>query len=97
MNIFRTLFILSLLIPATVVLSAHLPDDIEPGNSVNEIQLPLTKESAAELIRVESGGKTLSVSSKKYKEEIIFHIKVLHDDGTIRVYRLNPKTGHAPH
>lgn len=97
MNIFRTLTTLFSLTLSTVVLSAHLPDDIEPGNSVNEIQLPLTKESAAELIRVESGGKTLSVTSKKYNDEIIFHIKVLHDNGTIRVYRLNPKTGHAPH
>ena len=97
MKILRTLITLPLLTLSTVVLSAHLPDDIEPGNSVNEIQLPLTKESAAELIRVESGGKTLSVTSKKYNEKIIFHIKVLHDDGTIRVYRLNPKTGHTPH
>lgn len=78
------------------VYSAQLPDDIEPGDSVNEIQLPLTKQSAAELIRVESQGKVLSVNKVQYKGKPSFRVKVLHDNGKIKFYRLDPQTGYAP-
>jgi len=84
------------LLVSTTVFSAHLPDDVEPGDGINEIMLPLTKESAAELIRVETQGKVLSVDKKPYKDGSIFRIKVLHDDGTIKIYRLDPLTGHRP-
>jgi uncharacterized membrane protein YkoI len=90
------LIILSLFALSLSVNSAQLPDDIEPGDSVNEIQLPLTKQSAAELIRVESQGKVLSVNKNQYKGQSVFRIKVLHNDGKIKFYRLDPQTGYAP-
>ncbi|OUR63669.1 hypothetical protein A9Q79_10060 [Methylophaga sp. 42_25_T18] len=93
----RYLIPLSLLVLSLAVNSAQLPDDIEPGDSVNEIQLPLTKQSAAELIRVEYQGKVLSVDKNKFKGKTIFRVKVLHDNGKIRFYRLDPLTGYAPH
>jgi len=79
------------------VSAAHLADDIEPGDGINEIQLPLTKASAAELIRIESKGKVLSVDKKKVKGKMLFRVKVLHNDGKIKIYQLDPSTGHAPH
>lgn len=75
----------------------HLADDIEPGDGVNEIQLPLTKESAAELIKMETNGKILSVEETPYGDKFIFKIKVLHDNGKIKIYRLDPQTAHKPH
>jgi len=57
------------------VFAAHLPDDIEPGDAVNDIQLPLTRESAAELVRIESEGKVLSVDEKKVMETLSFELK----------------------
>ncbi|NOQ82305.1 MAG: hypothetical protein GQ548_07260 [Methylophaga sp.] len=79
------------------VSAAHLADDIEPGDGVNEIQLPLTRASAAELIRTESHGKVLSVDKKKVRGKIIFRVKVLHNNGKIKMYHLDPLTGHPPH
>lgn len=96
MHSHHTLIILSLFALSLPVNSAQLPDDIEPGDSVNEIQLPLTKQSAAELIRVESQGKVLSVNKNQYKGKSVLRIKVLHDDGKIKFYRLDPQTGYAP-
>lgn len=86
---------LSLLLLSAIANSAQLPDDIEPGDGVNEIQLPLTKQSAAELIRVESQGKVLSVDKVNYKGKKIMRVKVLHKNGKVKFYRLNPQTGHA--
>jgi len=88
--------ILFLMLPLSIF-SAHLPDDIEPGDGVNDIQLPLTKASAAELIRIESKGKILSVDKKEVQGKTLFRIKVLHDNGKIKIYRLDPLTGHPPH
>lgn len=96
MYIVRYFFTLILFLSSVAVHSAYLPDDVEPGDSVNEIKLPLTKESAAELIRVETQGKVLSVDKKPYKSGSIFNIKVLHDDGTVKIYRLDPITGRPP-
>mgnify|MGYP000476909695 CR=1 FL=1 len=96
------MFVHRFLIPITLLLTSlsaqaiQLPDDIEPGDGVNEIQLPLTKQSAAELVRVESKGKVLSVDKSKFKGKSIFKVKVLHDNGKIKFYRLDPKTGYAP-
>jgi len=97
MTLLRYLFTPLLLVLSLSVLAAHLPDDIEPGDGVNEIQLPLTKSSAAELVRVESNGKVLSVNKKEVKGNIIFRVKVLHKDGKIKIYPLDSQTGHAPH
>jgi hypothetical protein len=96
MTIFRYLLTFIILACSATVYSARLPDDVEPGDSVNEIKLPLTKQSAAELIRVEKKGKVLSVDRVPYKSDFIFKIKVLHDNGTVKIYRLDPATGHPP-
>jgi len=96
MHIHRYLIILLLFSFSLPVNSAQLPDDIEPGDSVNDIQLPLTKQSAAELIRVEYQGKVLSVNESQHKGKDMFRIKVLHDDGKVKYYKLDPQTGYAP-
>jgi uncharacterized membrane protein YkoI len=96
MFLLRYLFILMLLSLSAPLFAKYLADDIEPGDGVNEIQLPLTKESAAELIRMESKGKILSVEEKPHEGTFIFKIKVLHDDGKIKIYRLDPTTAHEP-
>ncbi len=96
MKTIRYLLTLTFLIFSFQVYSAKLPDDIEPGDSINEIELPLTKRSAAELIRVESNGKVLSVDKKPYKGKFIFRVKVLLDNGTVKFYKLDPDTGHVP-
>lgn len=97
MHLLRYLIAITLLSLSLPLLANHLADDIEPGDGVNEIQLPLTKESAAELIRMESKGKILSVDQALYQDNVIYKIKVLHDDGKIKIYRLDPKTAHKPH
>lgn len=74
-----------------------LADDIEPGDGVNEIQLPLTKKSAAELIQLEHNGKILSVDKQQLNGQAVFKIKVLHSGGKIKHYLLDPNTAHPPH
>ncbi|NQZ54233.1 MAG: hypothetical protein HRT93_08285 [Piscirickettsiaceae bacterium] len=96
MNHLRYLFISITLSLTLNVFAAQLPDDIEPGDGVNDIQLPLTKESAAELVQIEQQGKILSVDSNKHNGKIIFRVKVLHENGKIKVYRLDRETGHPP-
>lgn len=96
MKTIRYFLALSFLFLSYQVYSAKLPDDIEPGDSINEIELPLTKQSAAELIRIESHGKVLSVDKKPHKGKFIFRVKVLLDNGTVKFYKLDPDTGHVP-
>lgn len=96
MNHLRYLFISITLSLTLNVFAAQLPDDIEPGDGVNDIQLPLTKESAAELVQIEQQGKILSVDSNKHNGKIIFRVKVLHENGKIKIYRLDRETGHPP-
>lgn len=96
MQFLRYLFTILTLTLGVAVYAAHVPDGVEPGDSVNEIQLPLTKESAAELIRIETKGKILSVNKKQQEGNIIFRVKVLHDNGKIKIYRLDAETGHPP-
>lgn len=86
--------LLSLFILSPSIYAKHLPDDIQPGDGINEIQLPLTKESAAELVKVESNGKVLSVDEELHLGKIIFRVKVLHQDGKIKIYRLDRESGH---
>jgi hypothetical protein len=52
MLLLRYLFIFMILSLSAPLFAKYLADDIEPGDGVNEIQLPLSKESAAELIRM---------------------------------------------
>ena len=54
---------------------------------------PLTKESAAEQVQSESGGKVLSVDNKQEGDQKMFRVKVLHDDGKIKIYQLDATTG----
>lgn len=95
MNTLRYLVILFLISLASTVVANHLPDDIEPGDAVNDIQLPLTKQSAAELARIQSGGKVLSVSQEQHDGHIIFVVKILHDNGKVKLYRLDKDTAHS--
>jgi len=97
MFLLRYLFTIMLLTLSAPLFAKYLADDIEPGDGVNEIQLPLTRESAAELIRMESKGKILSVEETPHRGKFIFKIKVLHDDGKIKIYRLDPQTAHEPY
>lgn len=96
MLLLRSLLMIILLTSSLPLLAKYLADDIEPGEGTNDIQLPLTRESAAELIRMESQGKILSVEETPYRGNMIFKIKVLHDDGKINIYRLDPQTAHKP-
>ncbi|PHS30436.1 MAG: hypothetical protein COA95_09095 [Methylophaga sp.] len=64
--------------------------------SDHDIQLPLTKQSAAELIQLESHGKILSVEQSKTAEKTFFLIKVLYDNGEIRLHYLDASTGLPP-
>lgn len=63
------------------------------GSVIANTALPLTKESAAEHIQQQSGGKVLSVDPKQDGDKQLFRVKVLHDDGKIKVYQLDAKTG----
>ncbi|MBT3506112.1 MAG: hypothetical protein HN475_10185 [Piscirickettsiaceae bacterium] len=63
------------------------------GDSVSGVALPLTKESAAEHVQTQSGGKILSVDEKQEGTKLLFKVKVLHDDGKIKVYQMDAETG----
>lgn len=53
----------------------------------------LTKETAAEQVQKDTGGKVLSVDEKKDADQTLYKVKVLHDDGMIKVYQLDAATG----
>jgi uncharacterized membrane protein YkoI len=84
LRLFFTLFILL----GTSAYAAQSPD--------GEVQLPLTKQSAAEIIQHKSKGKILSVDKDEVGKKNIFLIKVIHDDGKIKVYKLDASTGLPP-
>lgn len=90
----RMLLLLSLTLPF-IVGADHLPDDVEAGTSVNDIPLPLTEKTAAELALVENGGKVLSVRSERYENHETFRVKMLHDDGKVKTYHLDRETGYT--
>lgn len=92
MRLVRILMLLVMLAPLPT-LAKHLPDDAEPGTSVNEIQLPLTENTAAELAHIETGGQILSVHEERYFEHNVFRVKVLHNDGKVKTYRIELETG----
>jgi uncharacterized membrane protein YkoI len=97
MTSFQRIFVLFLF--ATINSSAFaksLPDDIEPGDGINEIELPLNKKSAAELVRIETKGKILSVEKNKINGKNIFVVKTLHNDGKVKNHYLDSQTGRAP-
>ncbi|WP_266275759.1 PepSY domain-containing protein [Methylophaga sp. OBS3] len=92
MRLLHTLLILTMLAPMPSI-AKHLPDDAEPGTSVNDIALPLTKNTAAELARVETGGRVLSVQEELYYDHNVYRVKVLHVDGKVKTYRIDRDTG----
>lgn len=55
--------------------------------------LPLTKDSAASLVQQQTQGKILSVDEKHKKGKTVFQVKVLHDEGKIKIFRLDAETG----
>ncbi|SFK40699.1 PepSY domain-containing protein [Methylophaga sulfidovorans] len=73
----------------------NLPYEQEPGNNINEITLPLSDHTAAELAKVETGGKVLSVDEEHYGNKIIFRVKVLHNDGKVKIHRFDRDSGHS--
>ena len=97
MNLFQRIFVyLFFAIFSTFALAKSLPDDVEPGDGINEIQLPLNKKSAAELVRIETKGKILSVDKENYKGKNIFKVKTLHANGKVKNHFIDPQTGRAP-
>lgn len=92
----RFLLLLLLLTPVALLAADEtIPYEQQPGNSINEIVLPLTKHTAAELAKVETNGKILSVDEQRNGAQIIFRVKVLHDNGKVKVHRFDRDTGHA--
>ncbi len=83
LRLFFTLLILS-----TMSISSAWAEDT--------IELPLTKQSAADIIQAKSKGKILSVDKDKTSKNIIFLIKVLHKDGKVKIYKLDASTGLPP-
>ena len=92
---FRYLLLISLLIPPFVHADDSVPYEQQPGNNINEIALPLTKHTAAELAKIETGGKVLSVDEQRTDNAWIFRVKVLHDSGKVKVHRIDRDTGHT--
>ncbi len=80
---------------SSVSIAKSLPDDVEPGDGINEIQLPLNKKSAAELVRIETQGKILAVEKERYKGKKIFKVKTLHKSGKVKNHFIDPQTGRA--
>jgi uncharacterized membrane protein YkoI len=58
-----------------------------------DIKLPLTKDTAAQLIQQQTKGKILSVDEDHYQNQTVFSVKVLHHNGKIKIFRLNAETG----
>ncbi len=92
---FRFLFLISLLFSPIVLADDSVPYEQQPGNIINEIALPLTKHTAAELAKIETGGKILSVDEQQAGKGIIFRVKVLHNNGKVKVHRIDRDTGHT--
>jgi len=87
--------LLALLLSSSVLAEEPVPYEHVPGNSINEIQLPLTRHTAAELAKIETAGKILSVDEETRNNKAIFRIKVLHNNGKVKVHRIDRDTGHS--
>lgn len=92
---FRCLLLLCLLMGSFVHADDAIPYEQQPGNIINEIALPLTKHTAAELAKIETGGKILSVEEQPSGDKLIFRVKVLHDNGKVKVHRIDRDSGHT--
>lgn len=87
--------LLALLLSMPIQADDNVPYEHVPGNSINEIELPLTRHTAAELAKIETDGKILSVDEETRGNKVIFRIKVLHNNGKVKVHRIDRDTGHA--
>lgn len=92
---FRYLLLIFMLFSLPSQADEQIPYEQQPGNSINEIALPLTKHTAAELAKIETGGKILSVNEERRGGMVIFRVKVLHNNGKVKVHRFNRDTGHT--
>jgi membrane-associated protease RseP (regulator of RpoE activity) len=92
---FHYLLLSLLMLGLPVMADEDIPYEQQPGNSINEIALPLTKHTAAELAKIETGGKILSVDEQEGDNSVIFRVKVLHNNGKVKVHKFNRDTGHA--
>lgn len=92
---FRYLLLITLMYSLPGQADEQMPYEDQPGNSINEIALPLTEHTAAELAKIETGGKVLSVDRIKQGDFTIFRVKVLHDNGKVKIHRIDRDTGHA--
>lgn len=89
------LLLIFLLLSPFVHADDSVPYEQQPGNIINEIALPLTKHTAAELAKIETAGKILSVDEHQTGDNVIFRVKVLHDNGKVKVHRIDRDTGHT--
>lgn len=87
--------LLALCLSMPLLADESLPYEHAPGNNINEIALPLTRHTAAELAKIETDGKILSVDEETHDNKVIFRIKVLHNNGKVKVHRIDRDTGHA--
>jgi len=92
MRLFRYLILISCLCSMPTMAESASETGVAV-DAVNNIALPLTKETAAELAKVETGGRILSVHEEKLEEIDLFRVKVLHENGTVRTYRIERDTG----
>ena len=60
-----------------------------PSHGKDNDKKILDANSAAELIKQRTNGKVLSVTPSRQNGQASFRVKVLHDDGKIKIYRLN--------
>ncbi len=80
-----------------ILLSLSLLGHLTQAQAANDkINLPLTKQSAADIIQSESKGKILSVDKKIINDKTVFIIKVLYDKGKVKNYSLDAATGLPP-
>jgi len=89
----RLLIICLLSLVPLAIHAEHVSGNSHADHSAGHLQLPLTQESAAELIRSETGDKVLSVDSEKVENETFFRVKVISKQGRVKVYRVASSTG----
>lgn len=81
----NTLFTLTLIIFGASLFAASTSEDTK---------FPLTKQSAAELIRSKYQSKILAVDEKTDNDDTIFVIKVIDNNGKMGIFTLDAETGH---
>ena len=67
--------------------------ELNANHAEHQFVLPLTQESAAEFIRSKTGGKVLSVDRDAVPDETFFRVKVISEQGRVKIYRVDSSTG----